>query len=423
MGRVEYSPHNKMKYSNSILFLCAFIQALVADSLEPIFSIDEDGDTSGIRNCEGDNILMCKRVDINFDADADQILVAFPGLADSTLTKISSEPSSMGSALVFEYENDQHDDAILTWDVENEQLTGTILLAEAETSEEQIELVLESCGEGCTVLMSINVTENTENTEETERIFDPDFANYFKDLTERLGDRSDNDAPSDRNCPTYVSLTVYVSDDLNAIYSDVSAYVRQQVDETNRVFSNSRTDVRFYVRCLRVQNMNENTNSLSYLNQVINANGGLTNSLRGSDMAYILTRRFSTDGACGRAGALDVTTTAYGNAPIAFSGRFCSTYTMAHELGHLFGAWHNREVLSFNAPGGYPMGQLIGNGPYRTVMAYRSSQHTMRIPYFSTPIFSINGDLLGSSTRDNRRRIRETRYAISRMGNGRSCSA
>ena len=47
---------------------------------------------------------MCKRVDINFDADADQILVAFPGLADSTLTKISSEPSSMGSALVFEYE-------------------------------------------------------------------------------------------------------------------------------------------------------------------------------------------------------------------------------------------------------------------------------------------------------------------------------
>ena len=50
----------------------------------------------------------------------------------------------------------------------------------------------------------------------------------------------------------------------------------------------------------------------------MNIIGGLTNSLRGSDMAYILTRRFSTDGACGRAGALDVTTTSYGNAPIGF---------------------------------------------------------------------------------------------------------
>ena len=47
---------------------------------------------------------MCKRVYVNFDADADQILVALPGLSDSTLIKKSSEPSSMGSALVFEYE-------------------------------------------------------------------------------------------------------------------------------------------------------------------------------------------------------------------------------------------------------------------------------------------------------------------------------
>ena len=69
--------------------------------LVPCYSVFQD---SQLLFFLGDNILMCKRVDVNFDADADQILVALPGLSDSTLTKKSSEPSSMGSALVFEYE-------------------------------------------------------------------------------------------------------------------------------------------------------------------------------------------------------------------------------------------------------------------------------------------------------------------------------
>ena len=69
---------------------------------------------------------------------------------------------------------------------------------------------------------------------------------------------------------------------------------------------------------------------------------------------------------CGRVDKVDPVRE--GTLPVAFVGKSCTTYTLAHELGHLFGVHHDTSIsFSFDT---YGRGYAIPNTNYRTIMRY-----------------------------------------------------
>ena len=86
--------------------------------------------------------------------------------------------------------------------------------------------------------------------------------------------------------------------------------------------------------------------------------------------------------------------------------------TFCHEIGHLFGALHNREVDDRDPHDDFSHGFLMGGGR-RTIMAYHSPRHWNRIPYFSGPRKDDRGYSLGDRRNDNSRKHTKSRYVAS----------
>lgn len=80
-------------------------------------------------------------------------------------------------------------------------------------------------------------------------------------------------------------------------------------------------------------------------------------------------------------------------------------YSLAHELGHLYGSHHDHYalglvILSTDDPNEFAYGYVNLDDQWRTVMAYNdecedSGFNCTRIPYFSNPDLSYGGDPLG----------------------------
>jgi hypothetical protein len=78
--------------------------------------------------------------------------------------------------------------------------------------------------------------------------------------------------------------------------------------------------------------------------------------------------------------------------------------SIAHEMGHMFGARHDRGVDPRNAPFAYGHGYV--HGEWRDIMSYRQScDGCLRIPYWSNPRITYNGEPTGTLTEDNARVI------------------
>jgi hypothetical protein len=85
-----------------------------------------------------------------------------------------------------------------------------------------------------------------------------------------------------------------------------------------------------------------------------------------------------------------------------------TSYSVAHEIGHLIGARHNRPID--NSPGPYPYGHgFVSPGmDWRSMMSYRASCNGCpRMPVWSTPLTQVKGQAAGDEMQDNARVIRE----------------
>ena len=74
----------------------------------------------------------------------------------------------------------------------------------------------------------------------------------------------------------------------------------------------------------------------------------------------------------------------------------------AHEVGHLFGCEHNREVEGGGSSNDYSYGYLLRGSNMLTIMAYFANGFTNWIPYFSNDDYSIGGVPMGTARDDNR---------------------
>jgi len=93
-----------------------------------------------------------------------------------------------------------------------------------------------------------------------------------------------------------------------------------------------------------------------------------------------------------------------------------NTYTIAHEVGHIIGARHDRLIDGSNMP--FPYGHGYVNGTkWRDIMSYREScgGSCPRIPYWSNPRISYKGQPTGTAASDNARVILEQAERVSKF--------
>jgi Metallo-peptidase family M12 len=89
------------------------------------------------------------------------------------------------------------------------------------------------------------------------------------------------------------------------------------------------------------------------------------------------------------------------------------TYTLAHEVGHIIGARHDRQLDPTPSP--FPYGHGYVNGTkWRDIMSYRSScGGCPRLPFWSSPTVKVRGELAGSIDTDNARVLLEQAERVS----------
>jgi hypothetical protein len=92
-----------------------------------------------------------------------------------------------------------------------------------------------------------------------------------------------------------------------------------------------------------------------------------------------------------------------------------ATFSVAHEIGHLIGARHDRSLDRSTQP--FPYGHGFANGTkWRTMMAYKSScNNCPRLPIWSSPLFKIEGEAAGNANTDNSRVIEEQAARVARF--------
>ncbi len=83
------------------------------------------------------------------------------------------------------------------------------------------------------------------------------------------------------------------------------------------------------------------------------------------------------------------------------------TFSIGHEVGHILGARHDRQIDAINSP--FPYGHGYVNGKkWRDIMSYQQScDGCPRIPYWSNPRIKYNGEATGTAANDNARVVLE----------------
>jgi hypothetical protein len=86
--------------------------------------------------------------------------------------------------------------------------------------------------------------------------------------------------------------------------------------------------------------------------------------------------------------------------------------SIAHEIGHIFGARHDRGVDPRNVPFAYGHGYV--QGKWRDIMSYlQGCDGCLRIPYWSNPRVTYKGEPTGTILEDNARVILEQAERVS----------
>jgi metallopeptidase family M12-like protein len=91
------------------------------------------------------------------------------------------------------------------------------------------------------------------------------------------------------------------------------------------------------------------------------------------------------------------------------------TYSMAHEVGHIIGARHDRALDQNAAPFAYGHGYVNGT-KWRDIMSYKAScDGCPRVPIWSNPTIDYRGDRAGTVDADNARVILEQAERVSKF--------
>jgi hypothetical protein len=195
--------------------------------------------------------------------------------------------------------------------------------------------------------------------------------------------------------------------------ANLKAAARLVVAETNQAFSNSGIKAKVKFRGLVKTKTKEAGNAFKNAQWLYNPRDGKFDNLqqargrKGGDIIHLLTTG-SALGTCGVGYTPSLPRSASRPAGTSTSFVSCLPYLVAtHEIGHNFGADHNKYPgVTHNARTKGSFGFAYPPGGYISVMSYYEpcsdvGVNCVRIPWFSSPKNTFNGQPLGNSKKTN----------------------
>lgn len=195
--------------------------------------------------------------------------------------------------------------------------------------------------------------------------------------------------------------------------TDIESQIQLAVDEANLVLRNSQIHTSInLVHSYQTDYTQDSKNSHPILLDMQFKSDGDMDEIYpkrdeyAADIVMLITGQVND--ACGRAYAIGAQ---WEFEAIAMTVQNCllGNYTFVHEIGHLMGARHDDETDPTSEP--FEFGHGIRNvaAGWRTAMAYPCSDtRCPRIPYFSNPQLSYQGNVLGTENLNNNARVFNT---------------
>jgi hypothetical protein len=209
---------------------------------------------------------------------------------------------------------------------------------------------------------------------------------------------------------TTLRILVAATPQASAKIADLDGLAQLAIAESNQGFENSKVKIRFELAgTYVVKNYTEINSYRAELDRASAKGDGYMDDLhtvRANTSANIVVLLLDSREYCGMAYIS-------ANAARAFAtvGHTCAVgdYAFAHEIGHLLGATHNKEV-STNRQFAYGYGTIVP-GKWRTIMSYSctSGGDCPSINYWSSPNVFYQGRATGDSLHDNARVLNERR--------------
>ncbi len=280
----------------------------------------------------------------------------------------------------------------------NGQITGTI-----HTPNEIIQIFPD--GAGGQVMVS-SAPEEFDNS--GDAVMDEGSVMEAAAAAPVYGNRIDGESPASVANPYTIDIMFVVTPATQAAVNDVQGLIELSLVTGNDVLENSLIHTRLQWVGTHYSDYEETDSMSTSLSALKNIDDGDMDEIHGiresvgADMVMLVSDAHDY---CGIAYVDTQLTSTFS----VTSNSCMSSYTPIHELGHNFGAMHDRANGSNSRYSfGYGLQNTIYEPYWRSVMAYPCSGLSCpRIPYFSTPAITYNDIPLGDpETYDNARVLR-----------------
>ena len=191
---------------------------------------------------------------------------------------------------------------------------------------------LENCGAG-----HVWIEYNQTSFESEDERFE------MKEEEDNRGATKDNmfEAASDSTTMVEFSVMIYYTRQFAAVTPDIPGFVDQVLAETNQGYSNSQVPMTIRLHCIEEATMDDIANSQSSLTIFSTMKGSAESLRHTADTAVLLVASMGSQ----HCGIAWVNTIGSGNtASVVAKSCALGYYSFGHELGHNFGAYHNRET-------------------------------------------------------------------------------
>ncbi|MEN0048906.1 MAG: zinc-dependent metalloprotease [Bacteroidota bacterium] len=211
-----------------------------------------------------------------------------------------------------------------------------------------------------------------------------------------------------------VAYTGLAQTNTNNVYGrTMNEHVALAVTETNQGYASSNVEMRVELAYLYETGDNETTNSIQDVNDFQSSTDGKwdevhteRNNYDGDMLCLVTGGQYSF---CGRAFAFDYTDDA-NMFNVSEYSCIVGNYTFAHEFGHTQGCRHDND--NTGSPFSYARGYDDGN--QRSIMAVANLNNPRRNQWSNPDVNFPNGNMSGTSTRDNARALDFGDFTVAR---------
>ncbi len=224
----------------------------------------------------------------------------------------------------------------------------------------------------------------------------------------------DGKAATDK-ADTIIRVMVNYTPSAAAASGNISSLIDLAVAETNQGYTNSGVLIDLILANKSQTTYTESGSFSTDLSRYRSTTDSYMTSIhttRNSVTADVALLVINNSSACGLASGIGST------ASTAFAAAHwsCITgyYSFAHEIGHLQSARHDPAADPTNSPYAYGHGyRYLGSPDWRTIMAYDCPGGCPRLNYWSSPLRTYNGVLMGTASgNDNARVLNNTRNTV-----------